>query len=339
MKDFSQIKWWLNYNPLSKEEYDLLHAPQFITKQTKYDSFAELEEDWFSLLPGSNITLGDKKLTFGESATWFIDSLFKMHVDDKTLVITSSLEHPSVQENCKKVKNYLTIPYDEIQNLNINRFVEKLNGGNYNKVFVYIIGTCISSGEITSQSFYIKLKEYCKSKKIRVILTVDDVHGMFWVPRDYSIFDYIIYTCHACVDEYDMGVLLSKDGDLGEQDLFKGTEYLERLKIILKRKDKAYLLYYILQNYFEELLTLPGYKLAERGSRHLFSIKVNNCKSAEWLEEKMKEYSIRLESSQEALNYILLRTGWFIRDPERLIPGLQQLEKYMSLLTANELLK
>jgi hypothetical protein len=39
---------------------------------------------------------------------------------------------------------------------------------------------------------------------------IDDVHGMFLIPRDYSIFDYILYTAHSLIPNYEMGFLISK---------------------------------------------------------------------------------------------------------------------------------
>lgn len=59
---------------------------------------------------------------------------------------------------------------------------------------------------------------------------------MFITPRDYRIFDYVLYTAHSLVTEYDMGILISKEHKFGKLALNWGEEYLKRLDIVLNKK-------------------------------------------------------------------------------------------------------
>lgn len=62
---------------------------------------------------------------------------------------------------------------------------------------------------------------------------------MFFVPRDYSAFDYVIGTLHATYQGFDTGILIEKSYTLGKKAYNLGFEYLKRSDIILKRSEKT----------------------------------------------------------------------------------------------------
>ena len=211
--------------------------------------------------------------------------------------------------------------YFDIRTLNVNKIINESK--KYKKVFVYIIGTQISNGEITPQEFFIKLKKMFIENNIEHKIFLDDVHGMFFVPRDYSIFDFILFTAHAVIDDYDMGIFISKSGEYGEKIYNWGKLYLNMLDVILKRKEKIFYFYEVMTEYFSSLLASDDFKLLNRISPHLFSIKINNkfpCPQRFY--EKLSKIYIKLEKDGIDIKYILLRGEWFIKRPEYLLEGL-----------------
>lgn len=326
------INWWLAQDPLTKDEKDLLYLqrneiPKIGTAQ-ELDTLADL---YYKRMPFSNLSPDKYKITFADTATEMIDEIFKQNVDDETLVIYSNLEHPSVFNNTKKCKNVLELDYEkEIFTLNLDRIKTVLH--KYKKFFIYIIGTVVSSGEITPQAFYLRVKQLLEEYEKSFVLIIDDVHGMFFVPRDYSIFDYILYTAHACINQYDMGILISKKGNIGQGIINDGSDYLKMLDVILNHKAKIYQFYLVMEQYFEEYLANPNFKLLSRNTPHLFSIKTSQLRYVKKIDDKLDPYEIRLESDKRTINYLLFRNARFIKKPELLLPGLKELEKYLPFL-------
>lgn len=330
------IHWWLAQDPLTKNEKDLLYLPR--NNIQKFGTTKELDilaDKYYKRMPFSNLSADKYKITFADTATEMIDEIFKQNVDDETLVIYSNVEHPSVFNNVKKCKNILELDYEkEIFTLNLTRIKNVLH--KYKKFFVYIIGTVVSSGEITPQAFYLQIKQLLEENEKKLTLIIDDVHGMFFVPRDYSIFDYIIYTAHACINQYDMGILISKTGNIGQRIINDGSDYLKMLDVILKRKTKIYQFYLVMEQYFEEYLANSNFELLARNTPHLFSIKTSQLRYVKKINDKLDTYEIRLESDKQTINYLLFRNARFIKKPELLLPGLKELEKYLPLLIIDQ---
>lgn len=98
-----------------------------------------------------NINSKNRYIRFDESGTAIIRKIFKKEVDDDTLVITTNYEHTAVQECVQNCNNVYKFDMDKIRNYKTNEvmFLAK----KYKKVFVYIIGTSLASGEIIPQLF------------------------------------------------------------------------------------------------------------------------------------------------------------------------------------------
>ena len=330
---WDMIDWWVNLNPLSEKEKELLFQQRFEEKEfVSDDEYNSLVEEYINRMPYSNITTNSHTITFADSGSEFINNIFNNNVDDDTLIIFSDAEHPSVLNKTKEYSHTLQLHYnDDILGLNFNKIINESK--KYKKVFLYIIGTQISNGIITPQIFFTKLKEMFNKHNIEHTFVLDDVHGMFFVPRDYSIFDYILYTCHALINKYDMGILISKDGLLGEKIYNQGKQYLDMLDVILKRKDKVLMFYNVMMEYFRPLLATKDYELIDTNSRHLFSLKTNNLLFNEKIHDILTRLHIRLEGKDNKTNYILFRSARFIKNPEFLYEGLPLLEEYIKILT------
>lgn len=328
MKDIT--KWWINYMPLTEEEQQLLLKTN--TLEFKSDiskDFEKIENEYFRRMPLCNISEKTHHITFTNCATDIINGLFEKFVDDDTLVIHSNNEHDNVKKNLEKCKHTLEVDYyNEIIPLKTFRIINEAK--KYSKVFVYIIGTQISTGEITPQLFFERLKQQFLLYNIKHTITLDDVHGMFLVPRDYSIFDYVLYTAHALIRNYDMGLLISKDKLLGIQSSLWGDEYLKMLDVVLKRKEKIRLFSHIMREEFYELLLQNNIGLCDYTTPHIFSLKTNNIKFTQKMYDILDSNAIRLEGIEQQNTYIRFRAQHYIQNSSFLVDGLDILYNILS---------
>lgn len=320
MKDIT--KWWINYMPLSDTEKSLITTTNTQLPQDCSDEdFDNIEKEYFKRMPFCNISEKTHHITFSECATNFIDGLFNKCVDDNTLVIYSNNEHDNVKTNVNKCKNKLEVNYDtEIKLLKTTRIINESK--KYNKVFVYIIGTQISTGQITPQLFYEKLKQQFMLHNIEHTIVLDDVHGMFIIPRDYTLFDYILYTAHALIKKYDMGIMISKDKFMGNQAINWGKEYLDILDVLLKRKEKMQIFTQIMKDEFYEKIITNRFALCDYSTPHIFSLKTIGVKYTQQMYNNLNGYNIRIEGINKPNTYIRFRAQHYIQHPEYLTNGL-----------------
>lgn len=330
-----QIQWWLDRDPLNEIEKELLFHTRPETIEEDPIKYKQALDKYFNLMLNCNISSETHEIKCDKKATFFINRLFDKYVDDETLVICSEDEHTSVKERLVISKHVFLLNYDnDICALKINNIIQKAK--QYKKVFVYIIGTHISTGRVIPQIFFKRLKEGLNKNNIKHTMILDDVHGMFLVPRDYSIFDYIVFTAHALIRDFDEGMLICKKGDSIEGN--KGYNWLERyyesLQVILRRQEKLRLFNNIMTEYFSKYLAYKDFSLYHnRIASHIFSIAVKNKSFNEELYLILKnEYYIRLEGFNNLTAphiFIRFRAAQFIKEPEKLIEGLEFLESVL----------
>ena len=263
------LKEYVSLNSFSKRELYFLNMPR--KNDIKTDVLdKELYNRFISLLPLKNSMPLNYKIGFAERASIFIEELFKKEVTEDTIILSTRYEHGNVT---KHLINKNTIFLDSEKDLRGNNLINILKNLPKNKkVFVYVIGTQLASGEITPQSFYLTCKEYFVKNNIDHVLVIDDVHGLFLVPRDYSIFDYILFTMHALVPNYNLGILFSKKQFTSSFSNCILKEITLKLKIILKNKDKMLLFKNIITNELKEVTDDKiNFRILENTSNHIFS--------------------------------------------------------------------
>lgn len=317
------IDWWINLEPLSVEEKKLLTSSrndEFIDKIFT----VSLTSEFIKRLPNCNLS-NEYQVRVDNCATNLIQSLFNTYIDDDTLVIYTENEHYKIKGILDAFKNKLVLSYNDILKLNMSKIASQLS--KFKKVFVYIIGTQLSSGEITSQYFFIKLKELLNTYKCQYKLILDDVHGMFFVPRDYSIFDYIIGTTHALIPSYHMGILIGKENmdKFGRIQYQWEDEYLRALDVLLKRKEKIYQFKYIMEQSLAKIISEGKCHLLTQTAPHLFTLKTDQLQYNQEFKDELDKYGIRLEGVNEELKYILCRVSQFIINPNILKEGIETL--------------
>lgn len=325
------LKWYMEYDNYTEDERNCLRiARQGYPEQVSDKEYNALCQKYFDLMPFCNISTENRFLTFDESGTFFIDKVFTKEVDDDTLVISTTYEHGSVQKQLAIVKNKILLDSEkEIRAYNFKRIEKELP--KYKKVFVYIIGTQLSTGEITPQAFFEELKKLLVKYKVEHKIFIDDVHGMFLVPRDYSMFDYVLYTAHSLVREYDMGVFISKDGKYGKKAYNWGLEYLEKLSIILKHKQKMNMFKNIMLQVLNKLISdVTTFRLYSQTVDHIFAVETNGILYTEEEWNKLDSYYIRVSEHSIYKSWIRIRFQEFSRLPiDKALEGLEYLYKLL----------
>lgn len=350
------VEWWNNLYPLTKEELKILekglcHEQNLILDKIKktgksadvlffentprmapsQEDFDKLTDEYFSRMPGCKCTHLNKDLSFNVSGTSFINMLFDKYVDDDTLVITSDSEHPSTQARVAESKNKLILShYNIIRKYDIDYIMNEAK--KFKKAFVYIIGTRNDTGEVTPQQFFEDLKKAFEQNGITYKIVLDDVQGMFVVPRDYTLYDFVLGTAHAMIDNYDMGMLISNEYIGGYKAYNWGKEYLDRIDIILKRKDKMNIFKQVMEHYYDK-------DIKDNPKRHFSEVMTSPAIFYMKLEddfEVSKEISLFLESLNLLLpdsqlskrKFIRLRSHWFYLE-ESFIPKILKVMDYI----------
>lgn len=330
---------WNSLYPLTENEksvldFKLCHDFNIIDKinyvlptETSIEHWNSLVSEYFDRMPNCNCTINNAHLSFDISATTFINKLFDDYVDENTLVISTDAEHPNVKIRLKECKNLVELSLDDILSYNFN-FIENIVK-KYKKVFVYIIGTRNSTGEITPQKFLIDLKNILLKNNVTFKFILDDVQGMFLIPRDYSIFDYVIGTAHAICDGFDMGILISKKQQYGKKAYNWGNEYLKRLDIMLKRKEKMFVFKQFCIQHFNEYITDKNILISDIHAPYIFYLKTNNLYVSTELAHELNKYNLLISDVTFKCNsFIQLRCHKFIKD-NTLLTGVLKILDYI----------
>lgn len=330
------LEYWLNYKNIPEKELIQLNTIREENKQFYNESkYKLLEDDLFDRMPFCQLNSKNAHITVSTCASELIEKLFETFVDEDTLIISSSVEHTTVVNEKSKRKNVYDLHYyEEIKALNFSKLKNIIKG--FKKVFVYIIGAQISTGEITTQVFFKKLKQTLDENNIKSIFVLDDVHGMYIYPRDYSFFNFIIGTAHALIRPYDMGILIhndtlnKKEYEIGEKVYNWVYQYITKLDMILERKDKLFMLGQILNEYFAKYTDFQRYT---DNIPNIYAIKTPYKTFTQKMWDNLDAYEIRLEIANKAQGGIIrFRAQQFITFPDYLLKGLNVLDKILYTL-------
>ena len=338
------IEEWFNVDAFSSNEVSILkmHRPELIEKYD-IDSEKLMTNRFFKLLPYGHINYNTYEISFFEHATDIINCLFSQKVDNDTLVIVSNNEHENVIKNYVQCKNIYILDFDtEIIPCKLDNLYAECS--KYKKIFVYVIGTQVSNGIITPQLFFKKLKDWLILNQKEHTITIDDVHGLFIIPRDYTIFDYIVYTCHALITQFDMGILIAKRPSelVGYHYLNWGNAYLNAIEIVFRHLIKFYNFKNIMCQYFEEEIAEKKLTLNTNVAPHIFAPEIHKLnlskKDFDEIFWELKKYDMRIEGGFDGNGkcdsrlYLRIREGQYFTHPERLIPGLEIVKSIFSTI-------
>lgn len=333
-----ELSWWLYKDGFKDEDLEYLNdfCPSDISPTYDMQGWLDLTEQLKKYIPLGN-TLNDHILYVHKTASDFINYLFDKYVVNDTLLITSVVEHETVEKNIARLdrdgKDHIRMHfYNGMKTLNLAQVREVLRVKKYKKAFVYIIGTQITTGEITPQRFYEKLRSFLIDNGVEPIMVIDDVHGMYMVPRDYSMFDYVICTAHALIRRWDMGLMWSKTNEeCGYHCCDWLLGYINRLDLIMKCKEKLFQFSNVMN---EELVEyLPYVEYISNSVPNIYSLKVNVPPRFIYSLEEWKEFAnleVRLETqnyNKDNIFYIRMRASQYITFPELLRPAVEKVKK------------
>lgn len=234
---------WLNSFNYSKNELEQL-ARIRISDDIIIDNFDEEKARTFSMIPFNSFKYNH--LTVDTCATNIINNLFDKYVDDDTLVITTGSEHHSVRNNLNKCKNVVNfVCRGEIrQDIDIINTIKP-----FKKVFIYMIALSVGDPHYLNNCIVEQLQNILKENNKQFVTVLDAVQELFLLPRDYSIYDYVVGTSHALIPNYDMGMLFGK-----EELSYKAGNWLKDfndcLEILLRNRDKLYQLNVVMRQHF-----------------------------------------------------------------------------------------
>ena len=321
------MEWWLNKVKLTTSEtFSFYNGCKFIQQlngdihdlnnhfiENSYTSkYEDLKNELLRLSLAYGINHNNYDIILKKRSTIHIQELFKKHVEKNTLVIVSSFQHIS---SADVVNNLPHVFYLDSENndssisINIDEAVKCAKDQKYDKIFVYLIATEFQTGRNYSQAKYDELYNKIKELNKESIFVLDAVQEMFLLPRDWSIYDYIIGTAHAMYFGFDTGFLIINTSKQSAEKLtgYKRDDVLEQmltgLNIVYKRHD------YIMM-YQKIVLDSINIKLLDRMKLHnsqtnFFSgyiqdqdlLSNNNCK--QYIKE---HFSVPAKSSDPGVN-------------------------------------
>lgn len=333
-------QWWLNYKPLTKELFDKVQITRNDLERYGANDWEELTEQLRQRVPYYE-SLKGHRLYVGDSGTEMINALFDKYIDDETLLITTPIEHTAVKDNIKKYNlEGKCIMINPLSLYDVSTDLKDVDLRKYKRAFVYIIGTNLTNGNVTPQQYYVRLKEYLTSKGVETILTIDDVHGFYIIPRDYTIFDYVINTGHVLTRRFDMGMLWSKtEEDFGHKYDNWVKHYIDALDIMLDRKDKLSYWNRVMRNEFNNdvIKSNKVVKFVADGAEHIFTMEVSCPPKYIYSEQESldleKDKEIKLDdpkSSESKSFYIRIRASAFAVHSEMLEEVLEIIRKIIN---------
>lgn len=259
------LNWWIDSFNFSKDDIKLFQSYEtdFKTEPVEYDTVRAKAVD---MLPMQ--TISNYNVSFDSCATNIINKLFDNYVSENTLVITTTSEHPSVKKALNKCKN-VSYMYNKCQ-LDTS-FINKLE--RFNNIFIYCIGLSVGDKQITNNDIISLLKDYLERSNIKATFVLDAVQELYMLPRDYSIYDYVIATAHAFITSYDTGILFSKEKLESDNTwLYRGNKYLDILKLMLPHKDKLFMFHYIMMQYFGKYINSDKSLYVSDNAPYVFTI-------------------------------------------------------------------
>lgn len=213
-----------------------------------------------------------------------IKRLFNEYVTDKTIIITSRRDHPSVAsclENCpclefiylddgeyveadRRTEPRLIRP-NIAKEFSLRKLSERLERKDYENILFISYGANVCDGEVRENRVFERifriLDKYCEN----TIKVLDDCQGCMWIDRDYSLFDYVLWTAHATLYKFDVGILMNKPGLKPLGIYHVGEEFLfDNYRRLLLNKEFA-------QSWNQSLTEATGIHLSS--APHLFNMK------------------------------------------------------------------
>lgn len=298
----------------------VLTDPEYIQLSNLYKTLFGIAEE------------GRYRVEVNTNCSDLIKELFKRYVDEDTFVVSTIENHPNVDDLIKNIPENKKILFcagsKEQDNPDlINKIFDAYKKSGCKKVFVFICGVIVGFSYIIEQSFFNKLKNIFTQNNIPHIMALDDCQGIFYVQRDYSIFDAIFATAHTLFLGFSMGILFTRlDKKLGFINKEGLKRFSEKLEILNKHKNKIMQFDGLLTEYFQPVLDGKIFNHASNTPSDYFTIQTENLKTfGKYINELMSKYNF-------IFNRMNVKKSWFrirfhesiIQEPEYFLQGLNR---------------
>jgi len=339
-----KIKAWIQSikDLFNGDEFEILTTPNSSdvneTISISHPDYTKLIDRIIAHMPESKLTAATHKITVSDSCTSLINELVIKHNKGKTFFLTSSKEHDSVKEAMLKVPDTRKLQLDDFTG-QVDFIKSKMDEAGCENLCIIYIATGISDGAAFPQKQFIYLKEELGKRNIPYYLIIDDCRGMFWMPRDYTIFDCILGTAHNIVKGYGMGICVTRKNEkyAGKANYEGLANFIFMADLLLKNRGKVYELHDILKEYLDSILK-PGIMtyniISRRQGQLLFDRKLA---ASDQDNERLEEGFMKIRTNPNGPNsIILIRCTAYMQYPDRLLTDVRLIYK---LFNKNGLLK
>lgn len=239
--------------------------------------------------------------SFALSATELIHKLFVKYTVPNTLIITTPNEHENVQRIIKHLNTDVVYvdPNDTQFDMGI---IDRAS--QYSNVILYMIGTQYSTGIVNNYGLYRWIKYQIEKYGIPCILICDACQELFLLDRDYTDFDYVIYTGHSLVQLFNLGMLFSKEPiDIGNHWAHNVDYYIDCLSFVLDRKKHLLQFNQVMNKAFATEIDNHKVVVFNNSAPHLFCFKLNNLSMVQnyraWIDLFRKHHLVLQKIDQD----------------------------------------
>ena len=341
------LNTWIDKVRLNENEFDILQNCErddtCLKRGCSFEYFDTISDMLKSRLPNF-IHNFNHQLTTSQCATNLIKGIFDKLYNDDTIILSTMQEHINVLNifQNKNVK-YYDFEVDSYSAI-ISKCITDVKSYNNKRIIIYMSGTQIKTGTVISDIFFEYLKNELTKISKYVILILDDVQGMFMIPRNYSIYDLIIGTAHSLVEGYDTGLLWYRSNklfdkmseEIGIREPLWIPNYLVLLDIMIRRRSDIVDFNVLMRNYFDDILKMNNFKIYKNQAYHIFSFDTNKLPFTKQMKNMFNDkYRIQIDSidgSHRPQTSIRIRAQEVIKYSDTIIEGIDKLKMIIEML-------
>lgn len=273
-----------------------------------------------------------------DCATTLIGKLFEKCADENTLIITTEFEHENVRDKfLPNYHNVFKLNVREFETGDLSRLVTYIKNTKPTNVFVYMIGTRVTSGYMIPQSILSHVKLILTKHNIPHVFCLDACQEICKI-RDYSLFDHIIFTAHSALMYFDLGILYSKENPNFECDYDRYCKFVEKKKKLIDSNVDLLLFNVRMKNILSEELERFGNQVVNNSVPWFFTIKVEHTQISftETLFKALDAVGVRivgtesikdqLKNNGKAFYQIKMRAQHYVIHPEQLTVAIELLK-------------
>lgn len=265
-----------------------------------------------------------------DCATTLIGKLFESYADNDTLIVTTEFEHENVRDKyIPKYSNVFKLNVQEFETGNLSRLVNFIKDKKPSKVFVYMIGTRVTSGYMMPQSILNHVKLILTKFKIPHVFCLDACQEICKI-RDYTMFDHIVFTAHSALMYFNLGILYSKENPHFGCNWERYCRFIEQKKQLIDSNIDLLLFNTRMKNILSEELEIFGNQVVNNSVPWFFTLKIDYTRISfsETMFKSLDAVGVRivgtesiseqLKNNGKAFYQIKMRAQHYVTHPEQL---------------------